>query len=154
MASCSILGDTLDCHFIRQHRTFGANTDFLRFMRESIEKNMGTWKSSVRGLCTVADASRDTPAERVWLQTEPWKQDDLFPSEPKILLYGWHIFHCLYILLYGKADLVEMFSDTEWLLSNDFLVAADHAGQCARESILLIIIQVTQERKKENTMRY
>jgi hypothetical protein len=102
-------------------------------MRKSIEGNLKTWEKSTRRLC---DLSVVSPIEhgKILTWTTPGQQDEVFPSDPKVLLYGWHIFHCLYIVLYGKLDFIQMFRDTEWLLSKDFLIAAEHAGQCAKAS--------------------
>lgn len=132
--SRSILGDVLEYHFILQHRSFGAITDFQSFLCKCIEQNIATWESSVRRLYGESTSS-STSGKAPFMVRAPgqqWRHDDDFPSEPKLLLYGWHIFHCLHIVLYGKLDLIQMFRNTEWLLSNDFLLAAEHAGQCAK----------------------
>lgn len=109
-------------------------------MRKSIEENLNTWETSVRRLSPrarppVRNRSGHAASVIVWQlgrQRHDDNDDEVLPSEPRVLLYAWHIFHCLYIVLYGKLDLVCMFHDTDWLLSNDFLVATDHASKCVR----------------------
>lgn len=124
---------------MRQHQTFGTNTSLVEFMRESTQRNLDNWEASVRRhfpaqhCDSISDRARDRDVAHT-LQ----EQSRSYPSEPKMLLYGWHLFHCFHILLYGKMDLVQMFSDTDWLLSRDFLVTAEHAGHCAKESAVLI----------------
>ncbi|KAH8659775.1 hypothetical protein BX600DRAFT_513447 [Xylariales sp. PMI_506] len=131
----AILGDILEYQHILQHNKFGKNSDILRLMRQSIEESLDIWSSSVRSLCGTSPAysAGDRSSFKVWSLNE-WRVEQpetTYPSEPKLLLYAWHIFHCLYIVLYGKLDLFQMYRDAEWLLSNDFLIAAEHAGQCA-----------------------
>ena len=51
---------------------------------------------------------------------------------PRIAMYAEHMYHCMWILLYGKLDLGLMYGDTEWLSSVEFLKAGDHAVACAK----------------------
>jgi xylanolytic transcriptional activator XlnR len=124
----SILGNVLEYHFIRRHKTFGANSDMVQYMRESTQRSLETWSASIDRNC------KDSIAEGAG---QAQQEDSPFPSESKLLLYGRHIFHSFFILLHGKMDLVEMFNDTSWLLSHDFLVAAEHAEECVKASTLL-----------------
>lgn len=122
---------------MRQHQTFGTNAALVESMREATQRNLDAWEASVRrhsqdqNCDNISARARDMTAGDS-LQ----EQHRSYPSEPKLLLYGWHIFHCFHILLYGKMDLVQMFRDTDWLLSRDFLVTAEHARHCAKESVI------------------
>lgn len=53
-------------------------------------------------------------------------------TTPHIAMYAEHMYHCMWILLYGKLDLGLMYGDTEWLSSTEFLKAGDHAVYCAK----------------------
>lgn len=124
---------------MRQHKTFGINTTLVESMRESIQQNLDTWRQSIRrhfpqqSCDSISTRARDGDVVD-GLQ----ERETSYPSDPKMLLYGWHLFHCFHILLYGKMDLIEMFSDTDWLLSRDFLITAEHAGHCAKGRVALV----------------
>ena len=131
---CSILGEILEYHFVRQHKTFGSSPEVIKSFRTAIERNLGIWMCSLRRQLgevdrtelrldgpSVEHVNEDSETDRIKLE-----------SYPKQVLYGRHICHCLYILLYGKMDFVDMYRDSEWLSSPDFLKAGDHANSCAR----------------------
>ncbi|CAK7204980.1 hypothetical protein SEUCBS139899_007743 [Sporothrix eucalyptigena] len=133
----AILSDLLEYHYLRQHPSLGSRIDLLNTLRATIEQNMAVFSKSVREL---HDRTRKNyrmenlvgVSVMVWDAGELRDLDKEFPSEPKLLLYAWHMLHCMYTILYGKLDPVDIFEDTEWLLSNDFLIAAEHADKCTK----------------------
>jgi hypothetical protein len=57
----------------------------------------------------------------------------LLPDDPPLAaLYAQHIHHTLYVILYGKLDLISMLDDYEWLASEHFVIAGDHAVKAAQ----------------------
>lgn len=119
-------------------------------LRSSIVQNMGTFDRSVRDLVARArrasqtsNSSPDQAGVSVMVLDSGQLRDldrdfeEEYPSEPKLLLYAWHMLHCMYTTLYGKLDPVDIFQDTDWLLSKDFLVAAEHADKCTKVSLPL-----------------
>ncbi|CAK7244555.1 MAG: hypothetical protein STHCBS139747_006097 [Sporothrix thermara] len=133
----AILSDLLEYHYLLQHPSLGCRTDLLKVLRSTLEQNMATFDRSVRELhdrTRRANQAGGTAAisVMVWDAGQLHDPDSEFPSEPKLLLYAWHMLHCMYTLLYGKLDPVDIFQDTEWLLSNDFLLAAEHADKCTK----------------------
>jgi hypothetical protein len=57
----------------------------------------------------------------------------LLPDEPpRPALYAQNIHHTLYVILYGKLDLISMLDDYEWLASEHFVIADDHSVKAAQ----------------------
>ncbi|CAK7217093.1 hypothetical protein SCUCBS95973_003034 [Sporothrix curviconia] len=143
VALAAILSDLLEYHYLLQHPTFSTKTDLLSVLRSTLEHNMATFEKSVRELhvrkmrASRAGASAAISV-MVWDAGQLRDLDTEFPSEPKLLLYAWHMLHCMYTLLYGKLDPVDIFQDTEWLLSNDFLLAAEHADKCTKVTVQIL----------------
>jgi hypothetical protein len=64
-----------------------------------------------------------------------FEQDDnpsQIDAHPRLAIYARHVYHCLHILLFGQMDLVQMYNDSHWLSSPDFIKAGEHAGQCSK----------------------
>jgi xylanolytic transcriptional activator XlnR len=136
-----ILSDILEYHYLCQHPALGSNTELLKSLRAAVEQNMEKYDKSVRELqeraSLAARASDVSPGVSIMVWDagqlrDPNDVNEEFPLEPRLLLYAWHMLHCMYTILYGKLDPVDIFQDTEWLLSNDFLIAAEHADKCTK----------------------
>lgn len=53
---------------------------------------------------------------------------------PPVAYYGFHMYHCMFVLLHGPMDVVRMYQDLTWQSSADFLTAGEHAVACANVS--------------------
>ncbi|KAK5062008.1 hypothetical protein LTR44_003383 [Exophiala sp. CCFEE 6388] len=110
-----ILGGILEYHHLRSHPIFGA----VASLRANIEDKLIIWGCSFHGLLGLGP------------------QD--LPTSPLIACYAYHIYHCLYVLLYGLMDLVSMYENTEWQASRDFILAGEHAMACASDPELSLM---------------
>ena len=126
----SILGDILEYHFLKQHKSFGTSPDIINHCRQAIEQNLRLWMYSLRLKLGDVELGQDEPNVEKDEETEAdWIR---ITSHPLLAIYGRHVHHCMYMLLYGRVDFVEMYKDTEWISSPDFLEAVDHASRCAK----------------------
>ncbi|KFZ20702.1 hypothetical protein V502_03051 [Pseudogymnoascus sp. VKM F-4520 (FW-2644)] len=131
-----ILGEILEYHFLRQHSTFGSSHHTISLFQRKIEVRLEEWANSFQMVLkffmekhqplTLADY-----AERRMTDTN---------TTPHIAMYAEHMYHCMWILLYGKLDLGLMYGDTEWLSSTEFLKAGDHAVYCAKIAADILVI--------------
>jgi len=70
---------------------------------------------------------------RTMLQEYEYSLNVLVPDDPPLpALYAQHIHHTLYVILYGKLDLISMLDDYEWLASEHFVIAGDHAVKASQ----------------------
>jgi xylanolytic transcriptional activator XlnR len=121
----SILGEILEYHFLRQHQTFGSDPTIISRVRSNIEQNLITWMQSLRRRVAELEPTSGP------LGLNDTNYDDI-TQRPRLALYGEHLHHCMYVLLYGKMDFVAMYNDASWLASPDFLLAGEHAVACAK----------------------
>jgi hypothetical protein len=80
---------------------------------------------------------------RTMLEEYEYSLGLLLPDDPSLpALYAQHIYHTLYVILYGKLDLINMLDDYEWLASEHFVIAGDHAVKAAQvlPGVLLSIL--------------
>lgn len=131
----SILGDILEYQYLRHHPTFSFNVSFVREIRGKIEHHLETWNDSLQHhLCDIPSIGK------VASDCQPYGVYDsalYVPGKvevPNAVLYAKHIYHCMYILLYGAMDFIEMYNDAAWQSSADFLHAGEHANNCAKVS--------------------
>ena len=116
-----ILGEILEHHFLCDHPTFNKNQTFLTEIKTNILHRLEQWFNSFsllvgKDFCSIADPECDiTPPSNV----------------PKVAYYGLHMYHCMFILLHGPMDIVQMYKDHAWQASSDFLAAGEHAAACA-----------------------
>ncbi|PYI32043.1 hypothetical protein BP00DRAFT_435704 [Aspergillus indologenus CBS 114.80] len=116
-----ILGEILEYRFLDDHPTFNTNKALLDTSRATIIRNLQLWFDSFKSL-VEPDFCR---------MSEP--ECELLPggSNPAVAYYGLHMYHCMFVLLYGRMDVVRMYHDLEWQASPDFLTAGEHAVACA-----------------------
>jgi hypothetical protein len=62
------------------------------------------------------------------------------PGTSALAYYGLHMYHCMFVLLHGPMDVVQMYQDHEWQASSDFLSAGEHAVACANVSLSVVIL--------------
>lgn len=132
-----ILGEILEHQFLCENQTFNKKKEFLDEIRKDIIENLEEWFSSFSSLvgqdfCTIADAECKS--------SRP-------PGTPTAAYYGLHMYHCMFILLYGPMDLVRMHTDLEWQMSADFLIAGEHAVACANVSITYPLYALADTKK-------
>lgn len=106
----SILGEILEYHFLRRHKTFGSHRPFMEDIRQNIEQNLKLWDRALHSRLS---------------------QDDML-AEMQVVLYSRHLWHCMHIILYGTMDFVEMYRDLTWQASSSFVAAGEHAIACAQ----------------------
>ncbi|PYH96658.1 hypothetical protein BO71DRAFT_417683 [Aspergillus ellipticus CBS 707.79] len=116
-----ILGEILECRFLCDHSTFNTDENFLRAIRKKIIQNLAQWFHSFASLvgsefCTIA---------------EPECESCPAAEAPAVAYYGFHMYHCMFVLLHGPMDVVRMYQDLEWQASPEFLTAGEHAVACA-----------------------
>ncbi|PYH42273.1 fungal specific transcription factor domain-containing protein [Aspergillus saccharolyticus JOP 1030-1] len=119
--SSRILGDILEYRFLDDHPTFSSNKALLDTSRKVIIQNLRLWLDSFESLvepsfCRIA---------------EPGCELMPSPNAPAVAYYGLHMYHCMFVLLHGRMDVVRMYHDLEWQASADFLTAGEHAVACA-----------------------
>ncbi|KAI9023392.1 hypothetical protein DFJ74DRAFT_86059 [Hyaloraphidium curvatum] len=78
--------------------------------------------------------SKETIAQMLatWYECQP-PEDKLLSStsEPSYgLIYLMIVYHTMVVIIHSPSNLDDMWADESWLLSQDFLVAAEHAGLC------------------------
>lgn len=93
-------------------------------MQKNILQNLEIWYRSFEALvgsefCAIAEPDCDS-----------------FPAAdiPTVAYYGFHMYHCMFVLLHGPMDVVRMYQDLTWQSSSDFLTAGEHAVACANVS--------------------
>ncbi|PWY68391.1 hypothetical protein BO70DRAFT_374357 [Aspergillus heteromorphus CBS 117.55] len=115
------LGEILEFRFLCDHSTFNTDASFLHAIRGKIVHNLDRWFHSFAALvgsdfCTIAEPHCEfCPAAEV----------------PAVAYYGFHMYHCMFVLLHGPMDVVRMYQDLAWQASSEFLIAGEHAVACA-----------------------
>lgn len=126
----SILGELLEYHFLQHHETFSQSFGFILEIRGQIEKKLEMWMASLQRQVSQYK-SREVPQRDV--STSTWH---------RLALYAEHMYHCMYILLYGKMDFVAMYNDIAWLASPDFIKAGEHAMACGKVGCILLLMMI------------
>ncbi|OJJ50600.1 hypothetical protein ASPZODRAFT_55029 [Penicilliopsis zonata CBS 506.65] len=126
-----ILGEILEYHSLLENSPLNADKNLLHAIRETIEIHLGHWYRSFKqsvGLefCDIAQPEPSSAA--------PTKQ------YPKVAYYGLHMYHCMFILLYGLMDVVRMYEDLEWQASSDFIIVGEHAMACASVAKHILLV--------------
>ncbi|GLA07842.1 hypothetical protein AnigIFM60653_009081 [Aspergillus niger] len=116
-----ILGEILEYRFLSDHSTFNTCHGLLNTVQKNILQNLEIWYHSFEALvgsefCAIAEPDCDS-----------------FPAAdiPTVAYYGFHMYHCMFVLLHGPMDVVRMYQDLTWQSSSDFLTAGEHAVACA-----------------------
>ena len=84
-------------------------------MRGKILQDLQTWFDSLQEL----------------VPSDFCKMTTTSSEAPIVAYYALHLYHCLHVLVYGKMDLINMYHDTEWQASADFVKAGENAMTCA-----------------------
>ncbi|PYI02468.1 hypothetical protein BO78DRAFT_463925 [Aspergillus sclerotiicarbonarius CBS 121057] len=116
-----ILGEIVEYRFLSDHSTFNTNPGFLTAIQKNILQNLEIWFQSFVSLvgsefCTIV---------------EPGCEFSPAPEIPTVAYYGFHMYHCMFVLLHGPMDVVRMYQDLAWQGSSEFLTAGEHAVACA-----------------------
>ena len=109
-----IIGHILKYHFLRQSETF-SDPEIVDLMRGKILQDLQTWFDSLQEL----------------VPSDFCKMTTTSSEAPIVAYYALHLYHCLHVLVYGKMDLINMYHDTEWQASADFVKAGENAMTCA-----------------------
>lgn len=116
----------MDYRFLSDHSTFNTGRDFLHAIQNKIVHNLEVWLHSFVALvgsdfCGIAEPEYEfSPALEI----------------PTVAYYGFHMYHCMFVLLHGPMDVVRMYQDHAWQASSEFLTAGEHAVACANVSVL------------------
>ncbi|PWY91683.1 hypothetical protein BO94DRAFT_461610 [Aspergillus sclerotioniger CBS 115572] len=116
-----ILGEIVEYRFLSDHSTFNTGQGFLNAIQKNIVENLDVWSRSFIALvgpdfCRIAEPGYEfSPALEI----------------PTVAYYGFHMYHCMFVLLHGPMDVVRMYQDHAWQASSEFLAAGEHAVACA-----------------------
>ncbi|RAH57705.1 hypothetical protein BO85DRAFT_459695 [Aspergillus piperis CBS 112811] len=116
-----ILGEILEYRFLSDHSTFNTCHDLLNTVQTNILQHLRMWYQSFEAL--VGSEFRSI--------AEPDCHSCPVAEVPPVAYYGFHMYHCMFVLLHGPMDVVRMYQDLTWQSSADFLTAGEHAVACA-----------------------
>ncbi|BCS04224.1 Zn(II)2Cys6 transcription factor [Aspergillus luchuensis] len=116
-----ILGEILEYRFLSDHSTFNTCHDLLNTVQTNILQHLRMWYQSFEAL--VGSEFKSI--------AEPDCHSCPVAEVPPVAYYGFHMYHCMFVLLHGPMDVVRMYQDLTWQSSADFLTAGEHAVACA-----------------------
>ncbi|OJI82498.1 hypothetical protein ASPTUDRAFT_123034 [Aspergillus tubingensis CBS 134.48] len=119
-----ILGDILEYRFLSDHSTFNTCHDLLNTVQTNILQHLKMWYQSFEALV----------GSEFSLIAEPDCHSCPVAEVPPVAYYGFHMYHCMFVLLHVPMDVVRMYQDLTWQASPDFLTAGEHAVACANVS--------------------